>query len=237
MWAKTSKTSIERAAEHFGVDAQVIHRWIDNGILKAESIEGHPVVHLPDDDSPDERNGRSVTLWHGTTEDRAQAIIEQGFRTPNRKVWFTEERAFARQHARHRASARNETPVVISCEIDLEKSEKYQKRQPQIYVFFEPLGKEVVRSVYVVRKNGISQKVRHQSIDVAVTKTAGKLGVLWWMNRYLELEGMTPVGEDNPAVEAIHRWVEAEYAAGRDDPIADEEMLMQIITHLKSEAL
>ena len=70
-------------------------------------------------------------------------------------------------------------------------------------------------------------------IDVVITKTSGKLGVLWWVNRYQELADEEPVNEDNPAIEAIFNWVEKAYADGRDHPISDEEMLMQVTKYLK----
>ena len=70
-------------------------------------------------------------------------------------------------------------------------------------------------------------------IDVVITKTSGKLGVLWWVNRYQELADEDPVSEDDPAIEAIYKWVEKAYADGREQPISDEEMLMHVTTHLK----
>ncbi|MCZ6677148.1 MAG: hypothetical protein O7E52_07835, partial [Candidatus Poribacteria bacterium] len=47
-------------------------------------------------------------------------------------------------------------------------------------------------------------------------------------NSYLALQNEAPVNDDHPAVEAIHRWVEAEYESGRNDPISDDEMLLQV---------
>ena len=40
------------------------------------------------------------------------------------------------------------------------------------------------------------------------------------------------MSKDHPTVEAVFNWVEAQYAAGRDEPISDEEILMQVMTHL-----
>jgi hypothetical protein len=37
-------------------------------------------------------------------------------------------------------------------------------------------------------------------VDIVITKNAGKLGVLYWINHYLELEGKESVSEDHPAV-------------------------------------
>ena len=44
------------------------------------------------------------------------------------------------------------------------------------------------------------------------------------------------MSEEHPAVEAIEQWVEAQYAAGRDGPIPDEEMVSHVMGRLRLEA-
>ncbi len=77
-------------------------------------------------------------------------------------------------------------------------------------------------------------KGQPQSIDVIVTKTSGKLRILSWINGFLTLQDEAPVSEDQPAVDAIHRWVETEYANGREESISEEEMVIQGMTRLGS---
>ena len=261
----------------------------------------------------------TVSLWHGTTEDRARLIMEQGFRRPGKSpvIWFAKNFTIAFGVAKGRAQARNRMPVVISCEIDLKKYSASKSSNFQIYVFPSPIGREVIRSVFVVKNDwflsnpgvkitesagkldilswinwyletgdeaaidedhpvveAILKWVRAQYaqgrkynisdeemlsmvtiirsipglalgarsaekeeaddlVDVVITQNAGKLGVLYWINQYLELTGEKPVSDEHPAVEAIFKWVETEYAQGRDEPISDDEMLMQVMTHLK----
>jgi len=67
-----------------------------------------------------------------------------------------------------------------------------------------------------------------KGIDIAVTQVGGRFGVWAWMNAFLELEGKPTVSEDYPAVDEVWRWVEAQYTEGRDDPISDMEMLIQV---------
>ena len=232
-------------------------------------------------------------------------------------IWFAKNFTIAFGVAKGRAQARNRMPVVISCEIDLKKYSASKSSNFQIYIFPSPIGREVIRSVFVVKNDwfpsnpgvkitksagkldilswinwylemgdevtidedhpvveallkwvraqyaqgrkytisdeemlsmvtiirsipgfgiGIQSTAKEEEddlVDVVITKNAGKLGVLYWINQYLELTGEEPVSEEHPAVEAIFKWVETEYAQGRDEPISDEEILMQVMTHLK----
>ena len=240
MLSQISKMSIQQAAKHFGVGSQVIHQWISSGRLRAKSVRGHLVVPLQVQNIQNKRYRNIVTLWHGTTEDKAKAIVKEGFKAGRGKIWFTNNPAFARRHALGRSGRRNANPVVISCEIDLAEYPFFGRPDKKTYVFHsftdtKVIGKEVVRDISVVKDKFSSRdkKNKPKSVDIIVTKTAGKLGVLCWINCYLELNGEEPINEEYPAVEAIFKWVEAEYAAGRDEPISNEEMMAQVMTHLK----
>ena len=292
--ALTPDLTLETFAILHGIQPEWISRFIDKG-------------------------PNTVSLWHGTTEDRARLIMEQGFRRPGKSpvIWFAKNFTIAFGVAKGKAQARNRMPVVISCEIDLKKYLASKSSNFQIYVFPSPIGKEVIRSVFVVkndwflsnpdvkvtksagkldilswinwylemgdeaaideehpgveailkwvsaqyaqgRKHTISdeemlsmvtiirsipglalgaqspeKEEEDDLVDVVITQNAGKLGVLYWINSYLELTGEKPIGEEHPAVEAIFKWVETEYAQGRDEPVSDEEMLMQVMTHLQ----
>ncbi len=270
---------------------------------------------------------RVLTVWHGTTEDRARAIVQQGFKKRGNSglIWFTKLPNFACRVAASRARHRRRHAVVISCQIDLEKTPSFGKQASHVHIFPSPVNREVIANVSLVigrqfrldavktrwpdvkvtqesrqqdilswlnqylsleneeaigkdhpavkaifkwvkaqyatgRKERISDEemlslvmiVRSipgleiglidslpseddddELIDVVITKTSGKLGVLWWVNRYQELADEEPVSEDNPAIEAIFKWVEKEYNDGRDNPISDEEMLIQVTKYLK----
>lgn len=43
------------------------------------------------------------------------------------------------------------------------------------------------------------------------------------------------VNEDHPVVATTFKWVESQYAAGRNAPISNDEMFVQVIPHLKRE--
>jgi len=168
----------------------------------------------------------TVALWHGTTEDRTRAIVEQGFRGLGRRalVWFTRNSKFALRVANARAAARHKIPVVISCEINLEKYSAFQKANSQTYVFSSPIGKEVICNVSVVKKDWV-----FNNPSVQVTKTAGKMDILSWINWYLGMGSEAAIGKDHPAVEAIFKWVKAQHAQGRESLISDEEMSSMVM--------
>ncbi len=80
-----------------------------------------------------------------------------------------------------------------------------------------------------------NEEEEEKFVDIVITKTSGKLGVLWWINIYMELVEEDPMSEDHPLVNAVFKWVEEQYANGCDDLISDEEMLMQVAGHLEQE--
>ena len=77
------------------------------------------------------------------------------------------------------------------------------------------------------------QRVKEELVDVIITRTSGKYGVLLWVNAYLEGEGQTTIDENHPAIEKIYQWIGAQYAGDREDAISEEEMLTQVRTHLR----
>jgi excisionase family DNA binding protein len=228
--------SIGQASEYLGASTKTVRRWIGSGALKAELVQGRWMVRPGAGDSSDEGRGKTVTLWHGTTMDRARAIMQGGFRvrgSVKRGIWFTTDPDVAYSRAIRRAQEYGQVPAVLLCEIDLEKYPKFVRWMGQkFYAFFYPhIDKGVIRSLSVVDEKKGKRSIRKglkSQIDAMVTKTSGKLGVLWWVNHYLELKGETPLSEDHPALEAILEWIETQYAAGRDEPISDEEMSCQV---------
>ena len=111
---------------------------------------------------------------------------------------------------------------------------------PRVYVFYTPIGKEVIKDISVVENDGGSKKSKKERgndslVDMTLTKNSGKLGVLSWINCYLERESKAPVSEDHPVVGTIWQWVEGQYRDGREDPISDEEMLTHVTQMSRTE--
>ena len=68
---------------------------------------------------------------------------------------------------------------------------------------------------------------------VNVTDRSGVAGVALWIRQHTGRN----LSKGHPAVEAIHAWVNAQYAAGRTTAISDEEMAEQVTQHLQEVTL
>ena len=184
-----------------------------------------------------------ITVWHGTTIDRAKAIMEEGFKARGRagkKIWFTKKSSEAHRRAAHLAQSRGKAPVVFRCQINIAKYTEFDKPRPHHYAFKHSyIDKAVIFSVdgmEVNKESKLPQETEDEAelVDVIITRTSGKYGVLLWVNAYLEKVGQTPLDENHPAIQKINRWVEVQYAGGREDAMSDEEMLEQVRTHLNT---
>ena len=185
-----------------------------------------------------------ITVWHGTTIDRAIAIMAEGFKARGRadkKIWFTQKSTEAHRRAAQLAQSRGKAPVVFRCQINIGKYTEFDKPRPHHYAFKHAyIDKAVISNVSgleVDKEGKLPQEGEDKGelVDIIITRTSGKYGVLLWVNVYLEGEGQTSIDETHPAIEEIYRWVEAQYAGDREEPIPEEEMLAQVKTHLNRE--
>ena len=183
-----------------------------------------------------------ITVWHGTTLDRAKAIMTEGFKARGRagkKIWFTQESSEARRRAGQLAQSRGKAPVVFRCQINIGKYTEFDNPRPHHYAFRHSyIDKAVISSVSGLEVDKESKRPQEKEdkaelVDIIITRTSGKYGVLLWVNAYLERVVQTSVNEDHPAIKETYRWVETQYAGDREDAISDEEMLAQVRTHLK----
>ena len=180
-----------------------------------------------------------ITVWHGTTVDRAEAIMEGGFKArgrAGRKIWFTQKSSEARRRAGHLAQSRGKAPVVFRCQINIAKYTEFDNPRPHQYAFKHSyIDKAVISSVAGIEvedKPPQEKEDKKELVDIIITRTSGKYGVLLWVNAYLEKIDQATVDEDHPAIEKIHQWVEAQYAGDREEAICEEEMLAQVKIHL-----
>ena len=183
-----------------------------------------------------------ITVWHGTTIDRAKAIMIEGFKARGRagkKIWFTQKSSEAHRRAGHLSQSRGKAPVVFRCQINIGKYTEFDNPRPHHYAFkHSHIDKAVISSVAGIEaEDKPPQEKEHKKelVDIIITRTSGKYGVLLWVNAYLEGEDQTLVDEDHPAIEKMHQWVEAQYAGDREEAISEEEMLAQVKIHLNGE--
>lgn len=92
-----------------------------------------------------------ITVWHGTTIDRARAIMTEGFKARGRagkKIWFTQKSSEARRRAAQLAQSRGQMPVVFRCQINISKYTEFDKPRPHHYAFKHSyIDKAVISSV------------------------------------------------------------------------------------------
>ena len=225
---KQSAQSPDLTLEEFAIRHGVEPKWIRSFINVGWNTEFKDVI----------------TVWHGTTIDRAKAIMAEGFKARGRagkKIWFTQKSTEAHRRAAQLAQSRGKAPVVFRCQINIGKYSEFDNPRPHHYAFKHSyIDKAVISNVsgLEVNKEGkLLQKKEDEKelVDIIITRTSGKYGVLLWVNVYLEGIGQTSVDENHPAIEEIHRWVEAQYAEDREEEISEEEMLAQVGTHLNEE--
>lgn len=185
-----------------------------------------------------------ITVWHGTTIDRAKAIMTEGFKARGRagqKIWFTQKSSEAHRRAGHLSQSRGKAPVVFRCQINIGKYTEFDNPRPHHYAFKHSyIDKAVISSVAGMEaevEGKLPQEKEHKKelVDIIITRTSGKYGVLLWVNAYLEKVGQAIVDEDHPAIEKIHQWVETQYAGDREEAISETEMLAQVKIYLNGE--
>jgi hypothetical protein len=183
----------------------------------------------------------SVTLWHGTSESRAQSILEEGFRPKRAKAGrtlFTSRVGVARWYAQRRANIDRDQPVVIMCCIDLDKYWDFEWLG-SVYAFkAECISSEVIREVIKLTREprGKPKKQKDHSAEltnIALTFSSGRGGIAYWINSYLELSDPCKVDEDHEAVGKIKEWLDDQTEAGRFGEVPHDEMLEQLGKHVQ----
>ncbi|MCL5318795.1 MAG: hypothetical protein M1503_11125, partial [Thaumarchaeota archaeon] len=69
--------------------------------------------------------------------------------------------------------------------------------------------------------------------SVAITKTSGLAGIVFWINNHLRLDNGEKVQKTDPRLKEIYNWVMDQYEnKGRIIPISDVEMMDMTAKHL-----
>ena len=73
-----------------------------------------------------------------------------------------------------------------------------------------------------------TDKILNRPVAVAVSNTSGLSGVAHWINSYYKLQGNKRIDKKDELISKVRDWVNAEYDAGRQTSISDEEMVSVI---------
>lgn len=69
-----------------------------------------------------------------------------------------------------------------------------------------------------------TQKILGKRPTVSISNTSGAAGIAFWINAYYSLSGDNAVEKTDPVVKSLKDMVDAEYAAGRNTIMGDDEL-------------
>jgi hypothetical protein len=177
-------------------------------------------------------------IWHGTSLSRANSILELGFRNNRGGVFFSSNIMMAAYAAGARAQreGRDQAIFVASCDFNSFDYGKEFWAENHItethYVFRASIANKIVK--YLLTCDGLysigktvnkARMFRDDLTDIAITQSSGKVGIAYWLNGFLDLDGSERISEDHAVVDQIRVWIDEQYANGRIQPITDEEIL------------
>jgi hypothetical protein len=172
-------------------------------------------------------------LWHGTSCRRAESIMESGFRSKRRGVFFSSNIMTSVSFAEGRASDEHSEPAIFAAIHNLGTLKHGKEFRHQLHYVFKPgVATRIVK--YLLTCHGLysigkivteANKFRDDLTDIAITQSSGKAGIAYWLNSFLDLDNPDCIAPDHPAVSQIEAWIDEQYASGRMGPIMDEEIL------------
>jgi len=155
-----------------------------------------------------------MIAYHGTTQTRARTILAEGLlpKPPSRRVWFAESRGYAMGRARAQASRTGDVPVVLACNLDLEKL----RRQPGV--------KRVIFRKGIIAVDGpvpVEMFGPPAFADMATVPEE----VAAWINDLLSLEGDDSVRTGHPGIARLSRWINTSLASQPGAKLLASELL------------
>ncbi|MBC8235214.1 hypothetical protein H8E77_37185 [bacterium] len=191
--------------------------------LKLQKVEGKP--RIPEG---------NILLWHGTSLIRANSILESGFRSKKRGVFFSSNIMTSVGFSERRASAGRSEPAIFAAVYDLSTLKYGKEFQHQYHYIFRPgVATRIVK--YLLTCHGLyaigkiitdANRFKDDMTDIAITQSSGNTGIAYWINSFLDLDDSECISENHPAVGQIKAWVDEQYADDRMVPITDEEILI-----------
>ena len=200
--------------------AQILVRKLPVRLQRAERRPGKP----PEGDA---------LLWHGTCSRRAESIMESGFRSKKRGVFFSSNIMTSVSFAERRGSDEHSEPAIFAAIHDLGTLRHGKEFRHQFHYVFKPgVATRIVK--YLLTCHGLysigkivteANKFKNDLTDIAITQRSGKAGIAYWLNSFLDLDDPDCIDPDHPSVGRIKDWIDEQYESGRMGPITDEEIL------------
>ena len=82
--------TVEQVAKRMDASPKKVRRLIQRGGLDAKQVDGRWMIRTKRTGEHDQAETSVITLWHGTTDDRAEIILNNGFKlkSKGRECWF-----------------------------------------------------------------------------------------------------------------------------------------------------
>ena len=124
--------TVEQVAKRMDASPKKVRRLIQRGGLDAKQVDGRWMIRTNRTVEHDQAETSVITLWHGTTDDRAEIILNNGFKlkSKGRECWFGVRERVAINAAHYRAKIRKKAPVVFKCDIDLTRFRTFGIQTP-----------------------------------------------------------------------------------------------------------
>lgn len=155
-----------------------------------------------------------MLAYHGTTRMRARNIFEEGFlpKPPSRRVWFAEARAYAMGRAKTQARRAADEPVVLACNVDLDRLEKRLGAKKVFY-----------RKGIIAIDGGVpvDMLLPHPFADLATVPEE----VADWVNELLGLEEGARVDAKHAGAKRLSRWINSQVATEPETKLLCSEVL------------
>lgn len=138
-----------------------------------------------------------MVVYHGTTMRRARRICEIGFlpKRPSKRVWFAKERGYADGRARTQARRSHDRPVILTCDIDLERLRNRLGRR------------RVFHSHGVIAIDGTVPVSALRSAPLAPGLPSSPEELATWLNNVLQVKPWKGVSPRSDGVLRLSRWV------------------------------
>jgi hypothetical protein len=155
-----------------------------------------------------------MIVYHGTTAQRALKIRAQGFlpRQPSHRVWFAKGKGYALRRARTQARRAHDRPVVLTCELDINRM---RQRLGEKQVFYNggivAIGAPVPATVLREQPAGETPSSPEELVS--------------WVNSLLGLKPYKGVNRRHPGIDPLSRWVLQRLAAPSGGRIQPGELL------------
>jgi hypothetical protein len=156
-----------------------------------------------------------MIVYHGTTRQRARRIAQEGFlpKPPSRRVWFARNNGYAKQRAHNQARRAHDRPIVLVCDIDLERLRQRHGNS------------KVILNGNVISIKGEVPATALRSREGVSNTPETPQEIAHWINGILDVKPHRGVSPRDAGVRRIARWVENRLASNTRAEIGNKELL------------